>query len=158
MQKITPFLWFDDQAEEAVNFYISIFKNSKITGITHYSEEVPGPKGKVMALTFELEGQEFMALNGGPGVFTFSGAISFFVKCKTQKEVDYFWEKLSEGGEKQKCGWLKDKYGVTWQVVPTVLGEMLNDSDPEKVRRVTEAMLQMTKIEIGELKKAYKQH
>jgi predicted 3-demethylubiquinone-9 3-methyltransferase (glyoxalase superfamily) len=157
MQKITPFLWFDDQAEEAVNFYTSIFKNSKITGITHYSEEVPGPKGKLMSLTFELEGQEFMALNGGPGVFTFSGAISFFVKCKNQKEVDYFWEKLSEGGEKQQCGWLKDKYGVTWQVIPTILGEMLNDSDPEKVRKVTEVMLQMNKIEIEELKKAYRQ-
>jgi predicted 3-demethylubiquinone-9 3-methyltransferase (glyoxalase superfamily) len=156
MQKITPFLWFDDKADEAVNFYISVFKNSRITSITRYGE-VPGPKGKVMSLTYELEGQEFMALNGGPGVFTFSGAISFFVKCKTQKEVDYFWEKLSEGGEKQQCGWLRDKYGVTWQVVPTILGEMLNDSDPEKVKRVTEAMLKMKKIEIDELKKAYKQ-
>jgi len=150
-------LWFDDKAEEAVNFYVSVFENSKITSITHYPEQVPGPKGKVISLTFELQGQEFMALNGGPEVFAFSGAISFFVKCKTQKEVDYFWEKLSEGGEKQQCGWLKDKYALTWQVVPTVLGELLNDSDPEKVKRVTEAMLRMKKIVIEELEEAYRQ-
>lgn len=156
MQKIIPFLWFDDKAEEAVNFYVSIFKNSKITSITRYGE-VPGPKGKVMSLIFELEGQEFMALNGGPRVFTFSGAISFFVKCKTQEEVDNFWEKLSEDGEKQQCGWLKDKYGVTWQIVPNILGEMLNDPDPKKVKKVTEAMLQMKKIDIEGLEKAYKQ-
>ena len=157
MQKIIPFLWFDDKAEEAVNFYISIFKKAKIVSITRYGEEVPGPKGKVMSLNFELEGQEFIALNGGPGVFTFSGAISFFVKCKTQEEVDHYWEKLSQGGDEkaQQCGWLKDKYGVYWQIIPAVLGEMLKDPDPEKARRATKAMLQMKKIDIKSLNEAY---
>jgi predicted 3-demethylubiquinone-9 3-methyltransferase (glyoxalase superfamily) len=156
MQKIIPFLWFDDQAEEAMNFYTSIFNNSKIVGITRYGEEGPGPKGTVMTVTFQLDGQEFMALNGGPQ-FKFTEAISFFVNCETQEEVDELWEKLSEGGEKGPCGWLKDKYGVSWQIVPTVLGEMLGDPDPEKSERVTKAMLQMKKIDIEGLKKAYEQ-
>jgi predicted 3-demethylubiquinone-9 3-methyltransferase (glyoxalase superfamily) len=155
MQKITPFLWFDGKAEEAVNFYISIFKNSKIGRITRYGQEGPGPKGTVMSATFQLEGQEFMALNGGP-MFTFSPAISFFVNCKTQEEVDELWEKLSEGGEKQRCGWLKDKYGISWQIIPSALGEMLQDKDAEKSRRVMKAMLQMDKIDIEGLKQAYK--
>jgi predicted 3-demethylubiquinone-9 3-methyltransferase (glyoxalase superfamily) len=158
MQKITPFLWFDDQAEEAVEFYTSIFKNSKIKSVTRYGEEgakaAGRPKGSVMTVVFELEGQEFIALNGGP-VFTFSPAISFLVNCKTQKEVDELWEKLSEGGEKDRCGWLKDKYGVSWQIVPIVLGEMLQDKDPKKSRRVMEAMLRMDKIDIDTLKQAY---
>jgi predicted 3-demethylubiquinone-9 3-methyltransferase (glyoxalase superfamily) len=156
MQKITPFLWFNDQAEEAVNFYASIFKNSRVGSITRYGEAGPGQKGKVMSATFQLAGQEFMALNGGPE-FTFSPAISFFVTCKTQEEVDEFWEKLSEGGEKQKCGWLKDKYGVSWQIVPTALGELLNDKDVQKSQRVMQAMLQMDKIDIQGLRLAYEQ-
>ena len=154
MQKIIPFLWFDNQAEEATNFYTSIFKNSKIVSINHYGEAGPRPKGTVMSVTFELEGQEFYALNGGP-VFTFSPAISFFINCETQEEVDELWEKLSAGGEKQGPGWIKDKYGLSWQVVPTVLGEMLNDPDPEKSQRVMQAMMQMNKIDIEKLKQAY---
>jgi predicted 3-demethylubiquinone-9 3-methyltransferase (glyoxalase superfamily) len=154
MQKITPFLWFDNQAEEAVNFYTSIFKNSRIGSISRYGEEGPGGKGKVMTAIFQLDGQEFMALNGGP-VFTFSPAISFFVNCETQEEVDELWEKLSEGGEKGQCGWLKDKFGVSWQIVPTILGELLNDPDAEKASRVTKAMLQMNKLDIKILKQAY---
>jgi predicted 3-demethylubiquinone-9 3-methyltransferase (glyoxalase superfamily) len=160
MQKITPFLRFDDKAEDAVNFYTSIFNNSKILNITRYGEEAAKaagrPKGSVMTVVFELEGQEFIALNGGP-VFTFSPAISFVVNCKTQKEIDDLWEKLSEGGEKGQCGWLKDKYGVSWQIVPTVLGEMLQDKDPKKSRRVMEAILKMDKIDIETLKQAYEQ-
>lgn len=152
--RITPFLWFDHQAEEAANFYTSIFKNSKRGTVMRYGEEGPGPKGTVMSTTFELEGQEFIALNGGP-MFTFSPAISFFVKCDTQAEVDHFWEKLSAGGEMQPCGWLKDRYGVSWQIVPTVLGEMLADEDPEKAGRVMRAMLQMKKLDIEGLKRAY---
>src|SRR5256712_10692868 len=154
MQKITPVLWFDGKAEEAMNFYTSIFKNSKVVGIMRYGEAGPGPKGTVMSVTFQLDGQEFTALNGGP-MFTFSPAISFFVNCETQEEVDELWEKLSEGGEKQRCGWLKDKYGVSWQIVPAVLGEMLQDKDPEKSKRVMNAMLQMNKIDIKSLKQAY---
>ena len=154
MQKIRPFLWFDDKAEEAVRFYTSIFKNSEIGSISRYGEEGPGPKGTVMSATFQLEGQEFMALNGGPQ-FTFSPAISFFVNCETQEEVDELWEKLSEGGEIEQCGWLKDKYGVSWQIVPSVLGELLQDKDPEKSRRVMNAMLQMGKLDIDGLKRAY---
>jgi len=154
MQKITPFLWFNDKAEEAIKFYTSIFKKSKIGKITRYGEEGPGPKGTVMTAAFKLEGQDFVALNGGP-VFTFSPAISFVVNCETQKEVDYFWEKLSKGGEIQQCGWLKDKYGVSWQIVPTVLVKMLQDKDAEKSRRVMKAMLQMIKIDIKGLKQAY---
>ncbi len=160
MQKVTPLLWFDDKAEEAAKFYASIFKNSKIKSVTRYGEEgaraAGRPKGSVMTVVFELEGQEFIGLNGGP-VFTFSPAISFVVNCKTQKEVDELWEKLSEGGEKGQCGWLKDKYGVSWQIVPTVLGEMLQDKDPKKSRRVMEAMLKMDKIDIETLKQAYGQ-
>jgi predicted 3-demethylubiquinone-9 3-methyltransferase (glyoxalase superfamily) len=154
MQKITPFLWFDGKAEEAMNFYTSIFKNSKIVSIMRYGEEGHGQKGTVMGVTFQLDGQEFMALNSGPQ-FTFSPAISFFVNCETQQEIDELWEKLSEGGEKQQCGWLKDKYGVSWQIVPTVLGEMLNDPDSAKSQRVMKAMLQMDKIDIEDLKRAY---
>ncbi len=156
MGKMMPCLWFDDQAEEAMVFYTSIFKNSKIGSITRYGEAGPGEKGTVLTVTFQLDGQEFMALNGGPH-FTFSPAISFFVNCKTQEEVDELWEKLSEGGEKEQCGWLKDRYGVSWQIVPTVLGEMLQDEDPEKTRRVTEAMLQMGKLDIEGLRRAYEE-
>jgi predicted 3-demethylubiquinone-9 3-methyltransferase (glyoxalase superfamily) len=159
MQKITPFLWFDDKAEEAVNFYVSIFKNSKITGITHYGEagsEAAGrPKGTVMTIAFQLDGQEFVALNGGP-VFTFSPAISFVVNCETQEEVDRLWEKLSEGGEIEQCGWLRDKYGVSWQIVPTILAEMLQDKNAEKSERVMKAMLQMKKIDIKGLRQAFR--
>ena len=154
MQKIAPFLWFDGKAEEAMNFYISIFKNSKIVSVTRYGEGGPGPKGTVITATFQLDGQEFMALNGGPQ-FTFTEAISFFVNCETQQEVDELWEKLSEGGEKQRCGWLKDKYGLSWQVIPSILGEMLQDKDAEKSKRVMQAMLQMDKIDIKTLKQAY---
>jgi len=160
MQTITPCLWFDDKAEEAVNFYTSILKHSRIKGITRYGEagaEVSGrPKGTVMTVTFQLDGQEFLALNGGPH-FTFSPAISFIVNCETQQEVDELWEKLSEGGERQRCGWLKDKYGVSWQIVPTVLGEMLQDKDAEKSAKVMEALLKMDKLNIKTLKQAYEQ-
>jgi predicted 3-demethylubiquinone-9 3-methyltransferase (glyoxalase superfamily) len=154
MQKITPFLWFDGKAEEAMNFYVSIFKNSKVVSVSRYGEGAPGPKGTVMAATFEIEGQRFNALNGGP-MFTFTPAISFLIDCKTQQEVDEFWEKLSEGGEKSRCGWLKDKYGVSWQVIPAVLSELMRDKDPEKSKRVMQAMLQMDKIDIEGLKRAY---
>jgi predicted 3-demethylubiquinone-9 3-methyltransferase (glyoxalase superfamily) len=154
MQKITQFLWFDGKAEDAMNFYLSIFKNSKILNVTRYGEEGPGAKGTVMTASFLIEGQEFVALNGGPQ-FTFSPAISFVVNCETQEEVDMFWEKLSEGGEKQQCGWLKDKFGVSWQIVPVVLVEMLQDKDPEKSKRVMAAMLQMAKIDIRTLRQAY---
>ena len=153
MQKITPFLWFDGKAEEAMNFYTSTFKNSKIGSIMCYGDAGPGPKGTVMSATFELYGQEFIALNGGPQ-FTFSPAISFFVNCETQEEVDELWEKLSEGGEKNRCGWLQDKYGVSWQIIPSVLGEMLQDKDAEKSRKAMKAMLQMDKIDIKGLKQA----
>jgi predicted 3-demethylubiquinone-9 3-methyltransferase (glyoxalase superfamily) len=156
MQKITPFLWFDGKAEEAMNFYTSIFRNSKIGRVTRYGETGPGQKGTVMSATFQLDGQEFIALNGGP-MFTFSPAISFFVNCETQAEVDDLWEKLSEGGEKQRCGWLKDKYGVSWQIIPSALGEMLQDKDAEKSKRVMGAMLQMNKIDIKSLKQAHEQ-
>jgi predicted 3-demethylubiquinone-9 3-methyltransferase (glyoxalase superfamily) len=156
MQKITPFLWFDDKAEEAMNFYVSIFKNSKRGRISRYGEAGPGPKGAVMVVTFQLDGQEFMALNGGPH-FKFTEAISLLVDCQTQDEVDAMWEKLSEGGEKGQCGWLKDKYGLSWQIVPTVVGEMMSDPDAEKSKRVMNAMLQMTKLDIKGLKQAYDQ-
>ncbi len=154
MQKITPFLWFDSKAEEAMNFYLSIFKNSKVGRVTRYGEGGPGPKGTVMSATFQLEGQEFMALNGGPQ-FTFTPAISFFVNCETQQEVDELWEKLSESGRKERCGWLKDKYGLSWQIIPSALGKMLGDKDPEKSKRVMQAMLQMDKIDIKRLQEAY---
>jgi predicted 3-demethylubiquinone-9 3-methyltransferase (glyoxalase superfamily) len=154
MQKITPFLWFDNKAEEAMNFYISIFKNAKVVSVTRYGDAGPGPKGTVMTAKFEIHGQEFVALNGGPQ-FTFTEAISFVVNCETQQEVDDFWEKLSEGGKKSRCGWLKDKYGLSWQVVPTVLVEMLQDKDARKSKGVMEAMLQMDKIDLGALRRAY---
>jgi predicted 3-demethylubiquinone-9 3-methyltransferase (glyoxalase superfamily) len=154
VQKITPFLWFNHQAEEAANFYTSIFKNSKVGKISRYGEAGPGPKGTVMTATFQLEGQEFMALNGGPG-FPFNESISFFVNCETQEEVDELWEKLSEGGMKQRCGWLKDKYGVSWQIIPTALGEYLGGKDPKGAQRAMQAMLQMQKIDIERLRQAY---
>jgi predicted 3-demethylubiquinone-9 3-methyltransferase (glyoxalase superfamily) len=156
MQKITPFLWFNDNAEEAMQFYTSIFKNSKIGRISRYGEGAVGPGGKVMFVSFELEGQPFMALNGGPH-YTFSPAISLFVDCKTQEEVDDLWEKLSAGGEKGRCGWLKDKFGLSWQIIPSVLNELLQDKDPVKSKRVMTAMLQMDKIDIQRLKQAYGQ-
>jgi len=156
MQKITPFLWFDDQAEEAVNYYTSIFKNSKIGSIARYGEGTPKPAGTVMTVTFQLEGQEFVALNGGPE-FAFTPAISFFVNCQTQVEVDDLWEKLSAGGEEGQCGWLKDKYGISWQIVPTILGQLLQDKDEAKSQSVLNAMLQMRKIDIAKLKQAYEQ-
>jgi predicted 3-demethylubiquinone-9 3-methyltransferase (glyoxalase superfamily) len=156
MQKITPFLWFDGRAEEAMNFYTSIFKNAKIGRVTRYGDAGPGPKGTVMSATFELEGQEFMALNAGPQ-FKFSPAISFFVDCKTQEEVDELWEKLSAGGKTERCGWLTDKFGLSWQIIPSILGELLSDKDPEKSQRVMKAMLQMDKIDIAGLKRAYAQ-
>jgi predicted 3-demethylubiquinone-9 3-methyltransferase (glyoxalase superfamily) len=154
VQKITPFLWFDGSAEEAMKFYASIFKNSKIGTVSRYGDAGPGPKGSVMSGTFELEGQKFMALNGGP-MFKFTPAISFFVNCETQQEVDELWEKLSAGGEKSRCGWLKDKFGVSWQIIPSVLGELLGDKDPEKSKRVMQAMLKMNKIDIEGLKRAH---
>jgi len=160
MQKITPFLWFDNQAEEAANFYASIFKNSKIVSVARYGEEgakVSGrPKGTAMTVAFQLDGQEFVALNGGPH-FKFSEAISFVVNCKTQEEVDHYWEKLSAGGDEkaQQCGWLKDKYGLSWQIVPDVLGEMLQDKNPKKSESVMQALLQMKKLDIKTLKQAY---
>src|SRR5882762_2250344 len=135
MQKITPFLWFNDNAEEAANFYVSIFKNSKVVSVSRYGDAGPGPKGAVMVVKFQLDGQEFLALNGGPQ-FTFSAAISLVVNCETQKEVDEMWEKLSAGGETQVCGWLKDKYGLSWQVVPTILGELMADKDAKKTDKV----------------------
>jgi predicted 3-demethylubiquinone-9 3-methyltransferase (glyoxalase superfamily) len=156
MQKITPFLWFDHEAEEAMNFYVSIFKNSKILSVTRYGEGGPGPAGEVMTATFQLEGQEFMALNGGPD-HHFTEAISFFVDCQTQEEVDELWNRLTEGGEAGPCGWLKDKFGVSWQIIPTVLGELLSDPDPAKSQRVMQAMLQMKKIDIKTLQEAYEQ-
>ena len=156
MQKITPFLWFDTQAEEAARHYVSIFKNSKIVGVTRYGEAGPGPRGSVMTVTFSLGGQEFIALNGGPH-FKFTEAISLSVDCKTQEEVDELWRRLSEGGEEGQCGWLKDRYGLSWQINPTILGEMLADPDPKKAKRVMEAMLEMKKIDIARLKQAYDQ-
>ncbi len=161
MQKITPFLWFNDKAEEAVNFYVSIFKNSKILGISRYGEYgsmASGMKnGSVMTIMFQLNGQEFMALNGGP-IFKFSEAISFLVNCETQKEIDEMWDKLSEGGEKGQCGWLKDKYGMSWQVTPTALGKMMQDKDSAKSEKAMKAMLQMGKIDIKALKQAYERN
>jgi predicted 3-demethylubiquinone-9 3-methyltransferase (glyoxalase superfamily) len=156
MQKITPFLWFDSNAEEAMKFYVSIFKNSKILSVARYGEAGPGPAGSVMTGTFQLDGQELMALNGGPH-FKFTEAISLFVNCETQEEVDELWEKLSAGGQKSRCGWLKDKFGLSWQIIPKALGMMLQDKDPAKSKRVMNAMLQMDKIDIRGLKQAYEQ-
>jgi predicted 3-demethylubiquinone-9 3-methyltransferase (glyoxalase superfamily) len=154
MQKITTFLTFDDQAEEAINFYTSIFPNSRIVSTTYYGDAGPGAAGTLMSATFELEGQQFMALNGGPS-FSFAQGISLFVDCETQAEVDELWEKLSEGGEQGPCGWLTDKFGVSWQVIPRALGELLSDEDPERAKAVMNAMLQMSKIEIAGLREAY---
>lgn len=153
MQKITPFLWFDHQAEEAMNFYTSVFKNAEVGGVTRYGKGSPGPEGSVMTASFELEGLQFTALNGGPQ-FKFTEAISFVVDCESQAEVDELWERLTEGGEESQCGWLKDKFGVSWQIVPRELTELLNDPDPEKARRATEAMLQMKKIDIQAIREA----
>jgi predicted 3-demethylubiquinone-9 3-methyltransferase (glyoxalase superfamily) len=150
MQKITPFLWFDNQAEEATNLYVSIFKNSKVVRVTRNG---PEPKDSVMSTTFQLDGQEFYALNGGP-LFTFTPAISFFIHCETQAEIDEFWEKLSAGGTQERCGWLKDKFGVSWQVVPAILGKLLQSPDPAKSKRVMAAMLQMNKLDIKGLQQA----
>jgi predicted 3-demethylubiquinone-9 3-methyltransferase (glyoxalase superfamily) len=155
MQKITPFLWFDSQAEEAANFYVSLFKNSKILNIARYGDAGPGPKGSVMLATFQLEGQDFMALNGGP-TYTLSPAISLFVSCETQAEVDELWEKLTAGGSEVQCGWLKDRFGLSWQVIPKALMELMQDKDPAKSQRVFKAMLGMTKIDIEGLKRAYR--
>jgi predicted 3-demethylubiquinone-9 3-methyltransferase (glyoxalase superfamily) len=154
MQKITPFLWFDGQAEEAMHFYVSIFKNSKVVSVSRYGDAGPGPKGSVMSATFQLEGQTFYALNGGPQ-YTFTPAISLFVNCETQQEVDELWEKLLQGGRPNRCGWLQDKYGLSWQIIPNTLGKMLQDKDPEKSKRVMQAMLQMDKIDIKRLQQAY---
>ena len=156
MQKISPFLWFDNQAEEAMNFYVSVFKNAKVLSVTRYGEAGPGPKGSVMTAAFELEGQKFTALNGGPN-FKFTEATSFVVDCTSQQEVDYFWENLSEGGQESQCGWLKDKYGLSWQVVPTRLVELLQDKDPAKSQRVMQALMQMKKLDINKLEQAYEQ-
>jgi predicted 3-demethylubiquinone-9 3-methyltransferase (glyoxalase superfamily) len=161
MQKIVPCLWFDTQAEEAVNLYISLFDNSKILNVTHYDEDsakVSGqPAGSVLTVSFLLDGQEFMAMNGGPA-FKFTEAVSFIVNCETQEEVDRLWDKLTaDGGEESQCGWLKDKYGLSWQIVPTALGEMLSDPDPVKAQRVMQAMLQMKKLDVAGLRRAYEE-
>lgn len=153
-QKITPFLWFDNNAEEAAQFYTSIFKNSKVLTATKYSEVGPKPKGTVMTVVFELEGQQFIALNGGPE-FKFTEAISFSVNCATQQEIDELWEKLSEGGQKSRCGWLKDKYGLSWQIVPAMLGDLMQD--PKKSKNVMQTIMQMDKLDINTLKQAYNQ-
>jgi predicted 3-demethylubiquinone-9 3-methyltransferase (glyoxalase superfamily) len=154
MQKITPFLWFDGNAEEAMNFYLSTFKNSKVRSVSRYSEAGPGPAGSVMVANFTLDGQDFMAVNGGPQ-FKFNEAVSFVVNCQTQQEVDELWEKLSsQGGKPGRCGWLKDKFGVSWQIVPTALGELLQDKDPQKSKRVMQSMLQMNKIDVNALMRA----
>ena len=156
MQKITPFLWFDSNAEEAMNFYVSIFKDSKILKIVRYGDAGPGPKGTLMVGTFQLEGQEFQALNGGPH-HKFTPAISLFVNCETQQEVDTLWEKLLEGGREDQCGWLQDKFGLSWQIIPTLLPKLLSDKDPKKSQVVMQAMLQMRKIESKKLQQAYDQ-
>ncbi|HEY4150544.1 MAG TPA: VOC family protein [Chitinophagaceae bacterium] len=157
MQKITPFLWFDNNAGEAMDFYISVFKNAKNINASYYGKAGPGQEGMLMVATFQLEGQEFMVLNGGP-LFKFTEAVSFVVNCKTQEEVDEYWEKLtSGGGQESQCGWLKDKYGLSWQIVPATLGELMQDKDPVKSRRVMEAMLKMKKIDIEKLRAAYNQ-
>jgi predicted 3-demethylubiquinone-9 3-methyltransferase (glyoxalase superfamily) len=156
MQKITPFLWFNGNAEEAMNFYVSIFENSKILRVSRYGDAGPGPKGTVMSATFQLEGQEFYALNGGPQ-YSFTPAVSFFINCETQQEVDELWAKLSDGAQEQQCGWVRDKFGLSWQVIPSVLGKLLGDKDPRKAGSVMNAMLQMKKIDITTLQAAYDQ-
>ena len=154
MQKIVPFLWFDGNAEEAMNFYVSVFKNSKVLNVTRYGEAGPGPKGTVMSCTFQLEGQDFYALNGGPQ-FKFTPAISLFVNCETQQEIDALWKKLSAGGREDQCGWLQDKYGLSWQIIPTALGKMLGDKDAKKANAAMQAMLQMKRLDIKGLQQAY---
>lgn len=154
-QKINPCLWFNDNAQEAVTFYTSVFKNSKIESITHYSKDTPMPEGTVLTIGFQLEGVDFLALNGGPS-FNFSEAISFVVNCYTQNEIDYFWTKLSDGGQIQQCGWLKDKFGLSWQIVPIQVGEMLQSKDTEKSNRVLQAIMQMVKIDIEKLEAAFR--
>jgi predicted 3-demethylubiquinone-9 3-methyltransferase (glyoxalase superfamily) len=154
MQKITPFLWFDGKAEEAVNFYVSTFKEAKVVSTTRYGDTGPGPKGTVMTAVFQLFGQEFIALNGGPQ-YKFTPALSFVVNCETQKDVDEYWENLSAGGRTDQCGWLTDKYGLSWQIVPTILGKLLSDKDPQKSNRVMQALMKMTKLDIAGLQRAY---
>ncbi len=154
MQKITPFLWFDGQAEEAADFYTSVFKDARITDVARFGPEGPGPEGSALTVSFELFGQKFVALNGGPE-FAFTPAISFYVDCQSQEEVDYYWDRLLEGGQPDACGWLRDKFGVSWQIVPGILNELLQDPDQEKAGRVMAAMLKMVKLDISELKRAY---
>lgn len=156
MQKITPFLWFDTQAEEAANFYVSVFKNSRVITVARYGDTGPGPKGSVMTVEFELEGERFVGLNGGPN-FKFTEAVSFVVNCASQEEVDHYWEKLTAGGKEVQCGWLKDKYGLSWQIVPTIAIEYLKDKDAAKSQRVMAAIMKMVKIDIATLKQAYNQ-
>jgi len=153
-QQITPFLWFDDNADEAVNFYLSIFKDSRLLDATRYGEAGPGPKGTIMTATFELNGQQFIALNGGPR-YKFTEAVSFVVKCETQEEIDYYWDKLLDGGEPQRCGWLKDRFGLSWQIVPAQLSELFGGNDSQRAGRVMQAMMQMVKFDIAKLKQAY---
>ncbi len=153
MNKITPFLWFDNNLEEAMNFYASVFKNSKIRNVSRYNEAGSGPAGKVFTATFELEGQQFMGLNGGP-MFKFTEAVSFFVNCETQEEIDDYWEKLTAGGEESRCGWLKDKFGLSWQIIPANLGQLLGNPDPKKAKNAMNAMLKMGKLNIAELERA----
>jgi len=153
-QQITPFLWFDDNADEAVNFYLSIFKDSRLLDTKRYGETGPGPKGTIMTATFELNGQQFIALNGGPR-FKFTEAVSFVVKCETQEEIDYYWDKLLDGGEPQRCGWLKDRFGLSWQIVPAQLSELFGGNDPQRAGRVMQAMMQMVKFDLAKLKEAY---
>jgi len=153
MPKITPFLWFNDEAEEAANFYVSVFRNSKVKAVTRYGDAGPGPKGSVMTVSLELDGQEFTALNGGPQ-FAFTEAVSFVVHCDTQQDVDEYWNKLTEGGRAVQCGWLKDKYGLSWQIVPKALPRLLQQTDPKKAQRVVQALMQMTKIDVAQLEQA----
>jgi predicted 3-demethylubiquinone-9 3-methyltransferase (glyoxalase superfamily) len=153
MPKITPFLWFNDKAEEAANFYVSIFPNSKVVNVSRYGDAGPGPKGSVMTVNFQIDGQEFTALNGGPQ-FRFTPAVSFLVPCDTQEEVDHYWDKLTAGGKAVQCGWLEDKYGLSWQIVPKVLFRLVRDGDPAKSQRVMKAMLQMVKMDIAQLEAA----
>lgn len=156
MQKITTYLWFDNQAEEAVNFYVSLFNNSKIISLVRHREGGHGPAGQAFFITFQLDGQQFYAINGGP-MFKFTEAISLYVNCETQQEIDELWEKLSAGGEKSRCGWLKDKYGLSWQIIPAALGQMIQDENAERVGRVMNALLQMDKLDIATLKQSYGQ-
>jgi predicted 3-demethylubiquinone-9 3-methyltransferase (glyoxalase superfamily) len=153
MPKITPFLWFNDEAEEAANFYVSVFRNSKVKAVTRYGDAGPGPKGSVMTVSLELDGQEFTALNGGPQ-FAFTEAVSFVVHCDTQQDVDEYWDKLTQGGRAVQCGWLKDKYGLSWQIVPKALPRLLQQTDPKKAQRVVQALMQMTKIDVAQLEQA----